>query len=207
MEYVRLEQSKACSTCKQIKPFSEYPKHRGMANGINSRCKVCHRAKSYAWRDANKQAVLKSNRDYHQKNKEVRNAGRKQRYNSNWEYYYQWRKDYYLKTAEKQKQSSKDWRKNNPEKFMIQQRRRRAKEQSVPSEPYTWMEIIQIHGDNCWLCGQVIDLEAPRKPGQPGWENGLHLDHVIPILINGPDLKWNVQPTHGLCNLGRKKRL
>lgn len=201
-----MEQSKACLMCGQIKPFSEYPKHRGMANGINSRCKPCHKSKSAEYRLNNRAKYLESNRIYHNKNKDSRNAARKARYQKDWEYYFQWRKAYYLKTAEKQKQSSRDWRKNNPELFMIQQRKRRAKEMSVPSERYSWQDIIALHGDSCWLCGQKIDLEANRKPGEPGWENGLHLDHVIPILINGPDLKWNVQPTHGLCNLGRRKR-
>jgi len=200
-----LEQSKACSTCGQIKPFSDFPKHSRMANGINSRCKICHKQKSAEWRTNNRDKHLLVSRQYHNKNKERRNLGRKRHYEANKEYYLEYRKLYYLKTAEKQRQQSKDWRKNNPEKFMVQQRRRRAKELSVPSERYSWQDVIALHGDKCWICGEKIDLLANRKSGDIGWEKGLQLDHVIPIVINGPDLLWNVQPTHGLCNMRRRK--
>ncbi len=41
MEYVRLEQSKACSRCKQIKNFSEFNKKSSTPTGYNSACRNC----------------------------------------------------------------------------------------------------------------------------------------------------------------------
>ncbi len=44
-------------------------------------------------------------------------------------------------------------------------------------------------------------MNAPRKPGIPGWEFGLHIEHVVPISKNGADALYNVRPSHGICNL------
>ena len=44
-------------------------------------------------------------------------------------------------------------------------------------------------------------MNAPRQTGLDGWENGLQIDHLIPISKGGPDTLINVRPTHGLCNL------
>lgn len=92
----------------------------------------------------------------------------------------------------------------HPEIQKSHERKRRAREANVISEPYTWNDIVDKWGSACYLCGLDIDLEAPRsmKTYHP---NALHLDHVIPIAMGGPDIIANVKPTHAACNLRRKK--
>jgi 5-methylcytosine-specific restriction endonuclease McrA len=41
----------------------------------------------------------------------------------------------------------------------------------------------------------------PRQTGLKGWENGLQLNHFIPISKGGPDILENIRTIHGLCNL------
>lgn len=95
-----------------------------------------------------------------------------------------------------------DYRKNkNPEWSQKAYRRRRARKLLVDTLPYTTQEILDTWGANCYLCDLPINLDAPRGPGAPGWEDGLHLDHVIPLSLGGSDTPDNVKPTHGRCNL------
>jgi len=76
-------------------------------------------------------------------------------------------------------------------------RRRRA---SITSD-YNELQVIATYGINCYLCDLEIDFMAPRKCGVPGWETGLHIDHLVPVSKGGSDTLENVRPTHGLCNL------
>jgi 5-methylcytosine-specific restriction endonuclease McrA len=76
-------------------------------------------------------------------------------------------------------------------------RRRRAKE----SKLYNELQVIATYGGNCYICGLAIDFMSPRKAGLPGWENGLHIDHLLPLAKGGLDTLENVRPAHGVCNL------
>lgn len=83
--------------------------------------------------------------------------------------------------------------------------RRRARIRANVAEIYTLTDVINAYGSICYICGVAINLKAPRKTGKKGWENGLHIDHVIPICKNGADVLENVRPTHALCNLKKAK--
>ena len=94
----------------------------------------------------------------------------------------------------------KYWKKH-PEKAAKYNRKRRADKNNVEHVFYTVKEVLDRYGKNCHICGILIDLKANRKVGRKGWENGLHLDHVIPISKGGPDTIENVRPAHGACNI------
>ena len=96
---------------------------------------------------------------------------------------------------------SKVRRKNDPEKHAEYDRRARALRAGARSEPYTVHQVIQNFGKKCHLCGEDVDLFAPRKVGADGWERGLHLDHVVPLSYGGSDTIDNIRPAHGMCNL------
>ena len=81
------------------------------------------------------------------------------------------------------------------------ERTRRALKNQVDSEPYSEADILHIYGIGCHICGETIDLKAPRRVGIEGWEYGLHLDHVIPIKAGGDDTTANVKPSHAVCNI------
>ena len=108
--------------------------------------------------------------------------------------------------AETIRKQTREYRRARPEQGAQQSRVRRARKLSVPSEPYTTQQILDLWGTDCHLCGLPIDLVAPRHVGGPGWELGLHLDHDDPLSQGGADIKKNVKPAHGICNL-RKRNL
>lgn len=184
---------KTCTKCNVAKPCTNeyFSKHSNNQSGLRPDCKECVSARNKLRYKANSEKLRQYQKDYIPLNREKIRLREKAKYQRN-------REQILLQVKNRYKE--------NPEVVKVSVRNRRARKAKVPSEPYTWKEIVKIHGHLCWLCGEAIDLQAPRKTGKPGWESGLHLDHVIPIVMNGPDLKWNVQPTHGLCNLGRKKR-
>lgn len=198
-----MEQSKTCTKCKQIYPATPefYHRHKGSSDGLAQRCKACRIEDNSAYKAANPEKYRQSNKDYHNKNRQTRNAIRAARYWQDVELSRQKNRDKYPVTAEQQKENSRNWRKNNPEKRREQERRRRAQERNVIHEPYSNQDILDRWGTDCHYCNLPIDLEANRQPGAKGWQKSLHLDHVIPIKHGGPDTVENVKPAHGLCNL------
>jgi hypothetical protein len=131
-------------------------------------------------------------------------------------------REYYQRNKEKVKARVKKYRDENPEKVKDTKRRqylnggkedvlrnnrkRRAREASVENAPYTTKQVLDKYGDTCYLCGEDINLNAPRKTGVEGWERGLHLDHLVGIVNGGADKIENIRPTHGLCNTSKTKK-
>ena len=79
----------------------------------------------------------------------------------------------------------------------------------VWTEPgkYSMLEVLLAHGTKCHLCGKEINYYAPRRVGFYGWENGLHLDHVIPLSKGGEHLPWNLQVLTAEENLIKSNKL
>jgi 5-methylcytosine-specific restriction endonuclease McrA len=71
---------------------------------------------------------------------------------------------------------------------------------------YSANTVLAKYGTTCHLCNKEIDITAPRKSGTPGWENGLHIDHVVPLSKGGQDTLKNVRPSHGWCNLSKNNK-
>ena len=118
-----------------------------------------------------------------------------------------------------------EYKNNNPEKVRIAKRkyernslvrkaakarqriRRKARLKGNRTEYYTLEQVLELYGTVCYLCNLEIDMNAPRSCGKEGWEQGLHLDHVIDIQYGGADAIDNVKPTHAICNLKKNSPL
>ena len=94
MEYVRLEQSKACNQCKQVKQVIDFYKDKSNKTGYRTRCKMCDIAhlqtlprnrkqlniNNKRWADANKAKVKQKNANWKKANPEkVMNSIHKRR--------------------------------------------------------------------------------------------------------------------------------
>jgi len=144
-----------------------------------------------AYRLNNLEKLREAKRLWRAKNKEKANATQRA-----------WR----LKNKEKDAVYKAEYKTKYPHKAGEYRRQRRAREAHVVSEPYEWFEVLHKYGTMCHICGDKIDINAPRKTGEKGWEHGLHIDHIIPISKGGPDTIDNVRPAHGVCNLSKGAR-
>lgn len=114
-------------------------------------------------------------------------------------------RDRWASNSKRLRAKNKEYYESHPEKWDEYRRRRKALKRG--GEPYTTKQALDLYGTVCHLCLEDIDMDAPRQTGQPGWERGLHLDHVIPLSQGGPDILSNIRPSHGLCNLQKWKNL
>lgn len=94
-------------------------------------------------------------------------------------------------------------RARNIDKVRERERQKNRRRRAKFSIPYNELQVVATYGPNCNICGLSIDFMAPRKTGMPGWESGLHIDHLIPVSKGGLDTLENVRPTHGVCNLNK----
>lgn len=114
---------------------------------------------------------------------------------------------WYEKNKNKKNIQSKEWYLNNKEKKASHSRKRRSIKNKVISEKYLLDDVIALYGKNCYLCNNKIDMNASRSIGKPGWQNSLHIEHIIPLFLGGNDTLDNVRPSHALCNLKKGKSL
>jgi 5-methylcytosine-specific restriction endonuclease McrA len=115
--------------------------------------------------------------------------------------------EYNKANAEKRKTYIAKWIQNNKDKVSAYSHKKRALRNSNNHEPYTIQDVTDQYGTDCHICNKPIDMEAPRLAGEEGWENGLHLDHVIPLSKGGEDNISNVKPSHARCNIVKGNKL
>lgn len=183
-----MEDSKACTKCGQVKPRRKpyFYRDARQSDGLRPNCADCGRERSRTYARKNPQANRDRVKNWRLQNPELAKETKRKYYVANKEAIREkWRLDYLA----------------NPEKFMARKYRRRAREKNVKHEPYTWRDVIRKWGTECHLCGQPIDLDAPRWVAIEGWQRALHLDHVIRIRDGGEDTLENVKPAHGECNI------
>ena len=108
---------------------------------------------------------------------------------------------YRQKNKDKIKEARQKWLANNPHIGRMYIARRKARLRGAQVEKYTIEEVLDTYGTDCYLCSLPINLNAPRRVGAKGWEEALHIDHVIPLSKGGDDVLINVRPAHGLCNM------
>jgi hypothetical protein len=62
---------KKCSKCDTVKPLNEFPRDKRNKDGLYTYCKMCSRAKSLAWKQANPERSREGQRQSRQKNPRV----------------------------------------------------------------------------------------------------------------------------------------
>lgn len=95
----------------------------------------------------------------------------------------------------------RDWRAKNSDVKLSTNSRYRARKLNSYLEKFSESDVLLTYGTSCHICGCAIDLNAPRQTGKAGWQNGLHIDHLVPLSKGGEHSLENVRPSHGLCNL------
>lgn len=175
---------KVCTGCGSCKKIALFNKNNMSKDGHTSRCKECQKGsakKSYA-KNKHKKTYLK----YYQEHKEQKAAQSRK--------YYQEHKD-------ELKKKHAAYRNTKQGKTSMQKAhsKRGAAMKVSKGIPYTRELVVDRDRQGgtypiCYLCGKEI-----TTPG------ALHLDHVIPIVVGGPDCFTNVACVHSTCNLTKSK--
>ena len=197
--------SKSCTRCSEMKPLTEYYKKAIAKDGLRPDCKICVDGASAKYYAKNREAVDAYRREYLAKNKESVAAVQRAYREKNKEARNAYSREYHEGNKEDRNAYNREYSKNNRAVCNELARRRKARRLENGFEKYTEAEALELYGIDCHLCMEPIDMDAPRGVGIPGWERGLHFDHVIALVNGGPDNLENIRPSHGICNL-RKNR-
>lgn len=74
-------------------------------------------------------------------------------------------------------------------------RTRKARKRGAKSEPYTLAEIAERDRYHCKLCRKRVAMtKVVPHPNAPT------IDHIVPLVEHGDDVRANVQLAHFLCN-------
>jgi 5-methylcytosine-specific restriction endonuclease McrA len=77
--------------------------------------------------------------------------------------------------------------------------RRRARRHGCDAEPYDRTAIFERDDWTCWLCGEaIVPALAWPNPRSPS------IDHVIPLVLGGPDAPKNLRAAHLACNVRKQ---
>lgn len=85
-------------------------------------------------------------------------------------------------------------------KAMVQ-KARRARKMGRATEPFTLAEIAERDGFKCGICSRKVDMRL-AWPDQ----NCASIDHVLPLVHGGEDVRANVQVAHWICNVRKGAR-
>lgn len=154
----------------------------------------------------NKEKIKVAKKEYYQKNKDVLLKKTKKYYFENSEKLKAYASLYAKDNKERLRLIKREYSKKHPEIDRNKNRRKRALKRNNGFEKYTESQVLKLYGTDCYLCNTPIDMSVSRRCGSPGWENGLHIEHVIDIAKGGPDTLANVRPSHAICNLTKKPR-
>jgi len=173
-----MEQSKACTKCGQIKPFSEFGNHAGHKDGKSSRCLECDRIRRAIYRSRNVEKIKVQQADNYQRNR-IKRIEAARVYNLD--------PDHWAKKLE----SNKNWRKKNRPLLAYYTRQRRIKLTGVTQYKILPKQLRKLYNQPCIYCGSRDRIEA---------------DHVISINRNGIDGIGNLVAACKSCN-GSKQEL
>lgn len=156
---------KTCADCKEFLPLSSFYKVKAYRGGYHTACKNCCYIR-------NEKSRAKRAEDVKLKAKIFRDKP---------EY------------KEKARQSSRKFRKENPDKNQENKRIHRAKKYGNGGRhtEAEWQEVLRRTNNSCARCGSKLQITR---------------DHIIPISVGGTDNITNIQPLCQSCNSQKGNR-
>ena len=87
------------------------------------------------------------------------------------------------------------WRTSNPDKYTAKNLRYRAQKRHQGAESFSRIEVMELSGWTCHLCGDPIDRDCAYPNPMYGT-----VDHVVPLAKGGTHTLDNVKAAHHVCN-------
>jgi hypothetical protein len=169
---------KTCTKCGETKPLSDYYAQRDCRDGRRPDCKDCRRRAVNAYRIANDDAIRERKRLAYLADPAPTKARSQAWRDAN--------RDAHTAYA-------RAWYEAHRDEAATHTAKRKALKRQVEHKPYTRREIYDRDGGRCRLCGVELRFAL----------NAFHIDHIVPLVLRGPDTPANVQLACPTCN--RKK--
>ena len=168
---------KKCSKCGEILHISRFHKDKNGKYKTRPDCKECSRKYQKEYNKNNKEKISKRQKIWYEENKDDILKRSKERYEKN--------KDSIL---EKQKEYNKKWAKNNPEKILNRNNKRRNKEENQGNgiTKEQWLEMMNFFDWKCAYSGEKMENNNTT--------NGRTVDHIIALDNGGENEPWNIIP-------------
>lgn len=100
------------------------------------------------------------------------------------------------------KKYTKEWNKNNPEKYKANLQRGKTKRRVKFREIINtltaeeWIDILEAYNYRCAYCD--VEFEVENMPTK---------DHIIPLIKGGNNTKENIVPACRSCNSSKKDKI
>lgn len=211
-------ESKACTGCGEVKSLTDFSYDKRHADGRQSQCRTCTKARQQRWKEAGREHYLELRQAEHQRRKpkaaayqkanqeRLTRAARERRAALTGAALEAVRERHRAASAaylrahpEVCAERIRAWQHAHPEKATQAVHRRRARKHgNGDCEDFTRAEIGDRDGWVCWLCDLPVDpgLRWPARMSQS-------LDHVIPLALGGEHTRANSRLAHWICNVRR----
>lgn len=158
----------------------------------DGKCKLCVCERQAKYRAANSERLRESKAKYRADNPEWSRAASAKQYAANPEKRRAASARYRAANPDKARDAWMKWHAANPEANRIVQQNRRARKRNNGGKlsPGLAAKLFKFQRGKCACCRVSLD-------------DGSHLDHVIPLALDGPNEDWNMQLLCGPCNLSK----
>ena len=184
---------KTCTKCLTAFETSFFSRDKTGKDGLSTRCKSCCNAREKIRYEKNSDQIKKVVSIYAAKNVEKIASYKRSHYQKNREELSEKSAIYYLEKAEVVKARSKEWKKNNPVQYALNQRSiqatRRARKRGADGR-YTAMDIARILDLQRWRCTAC----------KTSLRSGYHADHIQALSRGGSNWPSNIQCLCPSCN-------
>jgi 5-methylcytosine-specific restriction endonuclease McrA len=185
---------KRCTKCRELQDISQFKKDTRRTDGVGSWCRKCRnegeRKRRASIPDRMRElyrrwTAAKKARGY----KEKRSAARKEKNREG-------SHKRFIANPEKAHEASRKWYAAHKDAVRDKSRARRARKKGVGGTftEKEWQALKEFYGNACLRCGR-------REP-----EVELERDHVIPLILGGPNVVGNIQPLCVSCNRSKHAR-
>lgn len=173
----------------------------------NGKCKPCHRAAVSKWKAANMEKAKANRAKYYADNREKEIKHRADWYAANPQRALAVQAKYYAENKDKAQARSREWkffnqgrtqeykaqyRVDNKESVLLNNQNYRARKRAATGVLSKGLsdKLLKLQRGKCACCGQPLGADY-------------HLDHRMPLALEGPNADENIQLLCAKCNLSK----
>lgn len=184
---------KACTKCKEWKPYNQFAKNKNLADGVGVWCKSCMNRYAHNYVQNNQDILYQKKKEHYAKNSERIKAQVQGYRDTHGDEHRGRSRNYYARHKKERNKYSQLWNQRNPDKRKTSHENRRARKlNSVGAfTAKQWRALCSWFKDICLVC----DAHTKLTP-----------DHVIPLSRGGSNDISNIQPLCLTCNLRKQTK-